>query len=48
MMMKVGRFDIVLETVAQTDIVGTGTAEDNRTRLLRPLDEQWPPCADTD
>ena len=47
--MKVGRFDIVvLETVAETDIVGTGTVQDNRTRLLRPLDGQRPPCPDTD
>ena len=47
-MMKVGRFDIVLETVAETDIVGTETAEDNRTRLIRPPGEQRPPCPDTD
>ena len=48
MMMKVGRFDIVLETVAETDIAGTGTVQDKRTRLLRPLDGQRPPCPDTD
>ena len=39
-MMKVGRFDIVLETVAQSNVVGTGTAEDHGTRFLGPLDEQ--------